>query len=386
MLEEKLRAVYGKTDNESRKTIKNPGVDDTEKEEIGTEVYIPSGADSTIGKKPALSTRQRTGYNPKEDLITSTPRARASAIATATTTSLKDTIRLRPRRSSVLSTESAWSQESHQPPCWPSKAQVVQRIRQEEAGRGLSLHEPDSLRQGSRDGPTVAAMVMSGHEDSQLVLPYLQYIKIHELRALEGWLANTMGMTSSGMISRIEKVLHCIQLLQIGCRYESLAVLFSRSPTQIKESCAEVMAGLLHLHSQTANKAGEQEMYMPLWKIWRKFEATDGRVGLYYGFRWLELAKVLVTLNLYIGRWRMQGMFATDGPTFVWGRFFVSAGPSGPPKAGEGQAGGIAYDSGDDGGTGDDDDDELADGVNDKGDTSTIRLDTTILQVTRDHQ
>lgn len=45
------------------------------------------------------------------------------------------------------------------------------------------------------------------------------------------------------------------------------------------------------------------------------------------------MAQVLVALNLYIGRWRMQGMFATDGPTFIWGRFFVASAKSAAKRA-----------------------------------------------------
>lgn len=211
----------------------------------------------------------------------------------------------------------------------PPKVDVKRRIQQEEMNARFTLHEGNTVRQGSCDGSSVAAMVMSGSRDDRLVLPNLHYIKVHELRALIEWMTKMEAVAQSGSMSCVEKVLHCIQLLQTGCRYESLAVIFSRSPCEIKDSCLEVMKGLLQLHGATVNRVGGQEMYMPLWKIWRKFEATKGRASAYYGFQWIEVAKVLVTLNLYIGRWRMQGMFATDGPTFLWGRFFVSHGGGG---------------------------------------------------------
>lgn len=228
------------------------------------------------------------------------------------------------RRTSFASTVSSEASDTNSAPFPQPREEVTRRIQEEEANSRFTLNEPDRVRLGSCEGPSIAAMVMTGYKDEALILPNLYYIKLHELRALMAWMIETEGVARSSSMSCVEKVLQCVQLLQTGCRYESIAVMFSRSPRQVQESCLEVMGALLRLHSETVNKAGGQEMYMPLWKIWRKFEATEGRAGLYYGFRWIEVAKVLVTLNLYIGRWRMQGMFATDGPTFVWGRFFVS--------------------------------------------------------------
>jgi hypothetical protein len=94
------------------------------------------------------------------------------------------------------------------------------------------------------------------------------------------------------------------------------------------------MHGLLTWHRRTVRdgETGEQAMYLPLWGIWAKFVGTDGQAGLYFGFEWTHVAKVLVALNVYMGRWRMQGRFAVDGPAFVWGKFFMSQGIDNVPS------------------------------------------------------
>lgn len=301
--------------------------------EQAAKVYIPTGAQTRTNSMRRLSYRHiRIPGHVEPDLqnqaIAGTLRAdmETTSVASGSTMITVRGTQYPVRRPSSASSVSSGSTSSDTKVFPQSKIDVKRQIQQEEANARFTLNESNTVRQGSCDGASIATMVMSGYQDDRLVLPNLQYIKVHELRALVEWMIETDAVTRSGSISCVEKVLHCVQLLQTGCRYESLAVIFSRSPRQIKESCLEVMGGLLQLHSATVNKVGGQEMYMPLWKIWRKFEATEGRAGAYYGFRWLDVAKVLVTLNLYIGRWRMQGMFATDGPTFLWGRFFVSHG------------------------------------------------------------
>jgi hypothetical protein len=159
-------------------------------------------------------------------------------------------------------------------------------------------------------------------------------MKLHEVRYLKQWLVDEGHITSSGPMSRSEKILSCLQLLQTGCRYEALAVMYSRSPRQVKESCIEAMHGLLAWHRRTVRdgETDKQAMYLPLWGIWSKFVVTDGQVGRYFGFEWTHVAKVLVALNVYMGRWRMQGRFAVDGPAFVWGKFFMSQGIDNVPS------------------------------------------------------
>ena len=220
----------------------------------------------------------------------------------------------------------------HSPETNPEKVpqprcEVKKRIQEEEASVTPALRDPDRVRRGSCNGFMITEMTMKGLKEPHFVLPYLHHLKIHELRYLKEWLSNEGHITPSGTVTRTEKTLLCIQLLQTGCRYEALAVIHSRSPRQVKESCRQVMQGLLKWHEETID--GEdmegQAKYLVLWGIWDKYVISDGRASLYFGFDWSHLAKVLLALNMYMGRWRMQGRFAMDGPAFVWGKFFVTA-------------------------------------------------------------
>jgi hypothetical protein len=222
------------------------------------------------------------------------------------------------------------SQSLHLPTTHPLKIpqpreEVKMRVQEEEANMEPTLRDPHKERRGSCNGFMITEMTMQGIEDARFVLPYLHYMKLHELRAIKEWLSNAGLIVSSGSISRMEKALLCIQLLQTGCRYEALAVIHSRSPRQVMESCNEVMRALLQWHRMTVDDddIGDQAEYIVLWGIWHKYTISDGRAGLYFGFDWTSLAKVLVALNVYMGRWRKQGKFAMDGPAFAWGKFFV---------------------------------------------------------------
>ncbi|OAL47193.1 hypothetical protein IQ07DRAFT_590052 [Pyrenochaeta sp. DS3sAY3a] len=214
------------------------------------------------------------------------------------------------------------------------RASVILRIQQEESIQGLVLHDPNRVRRGSCTGTTITDLIMCGIDDNRFVLPYFHHIKHHEVRALKEWLAQRRHVERSGSIGRMEKVLHCLQLLQTGCRYESLAVIFSRSPLQVKASCQEVVQGLLSLYADTidSNAVTKQvvQEYMPLWGLWDKYKLSVKEAVLYYGFHATEIAKVIGALNLYIGRWRMQGGFAVSGPVFSWGHVFVLASSSKP--------------------------------------------------------
>lgn len=217
----------------------------------------------------------------------------------------------------------------------PSRAEVEARLREEEAEKAPILIEPDRRRQGSLDGSMVTDMVMNNVLNDDCVLPYLHFIKHHELRALKQWLVDNHYLQKSAVISRMEKVLHCLELLQTGCRYETIATIFSRTPRQVESSCQEVMEGLLEMHGFTMIKARDQEMYTTLWGIWcRKFGNPQDQqpAAYYYGFDWLDVGKVMVTLNLYIGRWREQGKLALDGPSLNWGRFFDAEGTGRFPR------------------------------------------------------
>jgi len=368
VLEERLKSLQSDDDSVKEVMDEDPASPAVSPREHATGVYVPTGA-----QKPTRSSRRRESCrelrlsgpfhsDKQQDTIPDTLSTddETASIASGSTMRTVRGAQFVARRTSFASTVSSESSETNSAPFPQPKEEVTRRIQQEEANPRFTLNEPDRVRLGSCEGPSVSAMVMTGYKDDALILPNLYYIKLHELRALMAWMVETDVVARSGSISCVEKVLQCVQLLQTGCRYESVAVVFSRSPRQIQASCLEVMGALLRLHSETVNQAGDQEMYMPLWKIWRKFEVTEGRAGLYYGFRWMEVAKVLVTLNLYIARWRKQGMFATDGPTFLWGRFFVPRDSKGleAPRSVVEEAKSAALGQDDDDNDDDDDDDD----------------------------
>lgn len=222
------------------------------------------------------------------------------------------------------------SESLHLPATHPEKIpqprdEVKMRVQQEEANMDPTLRDPHKVRRGSCNGFMITEMTMHAIDDARFVLPYLHYMKLHELRAIKEWLGNAGFIVSSGSMSRMEKALLCIQLLQTGCRYEALAVIHSRSPHEVMESCIEVMRALLKWHRMTVDHddIGYQAEYIVLWGIWHKYTVSDGKAAQYFGFDWTHVAKVLVALNVYMGRWRMQGKFAMDGPAFAWGKFFV---------------------------------------------------------------
>jgi hypothetical protein len=215
------------------------------------------------------------------------------------------------------------------------RIKIEARMRAEEAELATVLIDPDRQRQGSCDGWTVTDMVMNNVLNEDYVLPYLHFIKHHELRALKQWLVARQYLKKSAVISRMEKVLHYFELLQTGCRYETIATVFSRTPRQVESSCHEVMEGLLEMHGFTMIKARDQEMYTTLWGIWcRKFASPQNQdaSACYYGFDWIDFGKAMVTLNLYIGRWREQGKFALEGPSLNWGKFFGAEGTGKFPR------------------------------------------------------
>ena len=114
------------------------------------------------------------------------------------------------------------------------RVKVEARIRAEEAELAPVLIDPDRQRQGSCDGWTVTDMVMNNVVNEDYVLPYLRFIKHHELRALKQWLVDQRYLKKSAVVSRMEKVLHYFELLQTGFRYETIATVFSRTPRQVE--------------------------------------------------------------------------------------------------------------------------------------------------------
>lgn len=201
------------------------------------------------------------------------------------------------------------------------RQEVLRRLKLSESSRSLYLARPDIVRRGSANGFCVAELVMTGVQDHRFVLPYLHFVRHKEVRALKQWLVERDFVRQSGSISRIEKVLHCVQLLQTGMRYESIAVVFSRTPRQVMESCHEVMRGLEVLYEETVQTGPEGKVYEKLWGIARRYAIGQlGKVEKYYGFKWEEIRKILVALNMYIGRWRGTAN-PFEGRLFRWGSY-----------------------------------------------------------------
>ncbi|KAF2743042.1 hypothetical protein M011DRAFT_529449 [Sporormia fimetaria CBS 119925] len=211
------------------------------------------------------------------------------------------------------------------------RGEVLARVGEEERrgeskdGR-LELHDADRRRLGSSDGWQVTQAVMTANDEPWMVVPQLAYVKIHEVRGLKAWLASYGYVRSSRrrQLGRMEKLLHLLTLMQFGCRYESVAVLFSRTPREVLSACEEVFAGLLEMHSETMlprRSVSKLFIYPHLWRIARAYEREEENGPAPYVWRREDVYKVLITLNMYIGRYRSQGGFALDGECLDWGRY-----------------------------------------------------------------
>lgn len=354
-LEEKLRGGRSRASSMevlSREVTKGDESDVKPKQvvESQTSVYIPTGArdvkrDQTTKTKSITSDKENkavvmTGTFPATDDVLRDIR-RASSEALRVLTALPKLITSGPGMQANDDTGENGSprrfhderqrysngsgfEEAH-PEQWPQpRSEVISRLRREEVNLSLSLRQPDTIRRGSCNGYTITEMVLGGIEDYRFVVPYLHHIKHHEVRVLRQWLSEHGHVRSSGLMSCTEKLLHCIQLLQTGNRYETIAVLFSRSPRQIRDSCHEVMEGLLELYNATVDGDSEHEVYAPLWLICKKFVLNAQKAEDYYGFRWMGVVQVLVALNLYIGRSRGSPS-PFEGTPFRWGKFLVPA-------------------------------------------------------------
>lgn len=112
--------------------------------------------------------------------------------------------------------------------------EVIAHMRGEMHRTSVELHDPDKVREGSTSGWLTTLAIMSGLEDDRYVLPILTFIKVHEVKDMKKWLIDRGCLQRSGSVSRIERVLHFIFALQMGCRLEMIAVMFSRSPRQVE--------------------------------------------------------------------------------------------------------------------------------------------------------
>lgn len=215
-----------------------------------------------------------------------------------------------------------------------TRIEVIESIAREEARGGNGLNDPTRKREGSADGTLIAQAIMTADANPHICVPHLAYIKIHEVRDLKLWLSRHNYLHQGRRISKTEKVLHLLTLLQVGCRFESVAVLFSRRPKEVLASCKEVFNGLLELHSETMlpnRKMLHRYVYPHLWHIvhnyvqnaydWndKRSQRTDERN--YLPWPKDDIRKVLITLNIYVGRYRSQGHIALTGEIMDWGRY-----------------------------------------------------------------
>lgn len=208
-----------------------------------------------------------------------------------------------------------------------TRAEVKQSCYEEErVGSAYPLHHPDRRREGSTTSFFAAFSIMSGIDDPECYLPRFLHIKIHEVKRLKEWLEGKNYLQRSGNISRTEKLLHLLFLLQDGLRFETIAVLFSRTPRQVQAACNEVFEGLLQMHSETVLPY-RQPACDHLWRISNKYfnePVIAQNAERYYGWWLVDVIKALVTLNLYIGRYRQQGKVALSGEYFKWWEAFSS--------------------------------------------------------------
>jgi hypothetical protein len=201
--------------------------------------------------------------------------------------------------------------------------EVQQDCLQEENMATPILNDPDRRRTGSVPSYFATFAIMARLNDPDYYLPRLLHIQKREVQGLKACLEERNLLQRTGNISRIEKLLHLLFLLQDGIRFETIAVMFSRTPRQVQASCDRVFEGLLQLHSDTAMAQVQPTCYQ-LWQISLKYLAADAQPAQhaerYYGWRTLNVVKVLVTVNLFIGRYREQGRVALDGPYSSWWR------------------------------------------------------------------
>lgn len=203
-----------------------------------------------------------------------------------------------------------------------SPLEVGRSCLEEESCPRAGLRNANRQRGGSLPGYYVSSLILGGVKDSRFFLPELRFIKIHELKRLKEWLAKEYRLSRTGSISRIEKVLHLVLLLQEGCRIESMAVLFSRTPQQVRDSCHQVFSMLLEMHSKTEFEPDRPNKQ--LWDIGGR--VTNGcnatKWEQHYGWASSDIAKVLATLDMYMGRFRQQGTVALRGPYVKWWKHF----------------------------------------------------------------
>ena len=209
-----------------------------------------------------------------------------------------------------------------------SPREVVRSIREEEAVSSITMNNMHEKRQGSADGWNISNAIMSGSDDWHIYVPKLECIKLHEVRALKHWLSARGHLERTGKITRIEKLLYFLILCQLGCRFESIAVAFSRTPKQVLQACIEVFEGLSDFYSESARPSNYHDkpfyyLYEHLWRILGNYPLrVDDTTGeKYYPWQYRSLCRAIIGLNMFIGRYRSHGRLSLNGEIYDWGRF-----------------------------------------------------------------
>jgi hypothetical protein len=68
---------------------------------------------------------------------------------------------------------------------------------------------------------------------AEVPVPELAFLNTLEIRTLKIWCEERTGLAKSGIISRSEKLLHLVFLMQYRCGFGTIARWFSRTPRQV---------------------------------------------------------------------------------------------------------------------------------------------------------
>jgi len=86
------------------------------------------------------------------------------------------------------------------------------------------------------------------------------------------------------------------------------------------------------MHSKTElPSSGRWPIYPHLWHISNQYSTRRNWAEKHYPWSMGGFQKALITLNLYIGRYRKQGHVAFDGPSLDWGKYVQ------PERGGDGE-------------------------------------------------
>jgi hypothetical protein len=193
----------------------------------------------------------------------------------------------------------------------------------------IEIIDSDRVRIGSAPSWFIADAIQKFKRNTKFLVPHSKYIKPHEIRAFTEFLEDRGCLQHFGSCPMMERLMYLLILLEEGCRFEVIAVYFSRAPNDIVSACLEVSDGILELHDEMVlppSKHGtpaQKYLYEHCWQIVQTHPARseEGSGRQYYPWSFDELCKMLVTLNIFIGRFRRQGRFALDGPILNWGKY-----------------------------------------------------------------